>query len=162
MNLRHAVRALIMDEDDRTLLCRLVIPKPSGPIVVWAAPGGGVEQGETPLAALRRELYEEVGLAIDDDPPHVWHQEVVDPGHAPGYDGVVNDYFLVRTTVFQPRGAMSDEELAAENMTGLRWWRLAEIVGYDGSDVFSPRDLGTPLSALIAFGLPAGTVRLGL
>lgn len=91
----------------------------------------------------------------------MWHQNVVDPGHAPGYDGVVNDYFLVHTTAFQPRGAMSDEELAAENMTGLRWWRLAEIVGYDGPDVFSPRDLGSPLSALIAFGLPTGTVRLG-
>lgn len=61
MNLRHAVRALIMDEAERILLCRLVIPKPSGPIVVRAAPGGGVERGETLLAALRRELHEEGG-----------------------------------------------------------------------------------------------------
>jgi 8-oxo-dGTP diphosphatase len=39
-----------------------------------------VEPGETLLAALRRELHEEVGLAVDDDPVHVWHQEVVAPG----------------------------------------------------------------------------------
>lgn len=64
--------------------------------------------------ALRRELDEEVGLAVDTDPPHVWHQQVVAPGHATGYDGVVNDYFLVRTASFRPRGAMSDDELAAE------------------------------------------------
>ena len=56
--------------------------------------------------ALRRELREETGFVIDADPPHVWHQEVAVPGHADGYDGVVNDYFLVRTTRFDPRGAV--------------------------------------------------------
>jgi 8-oxo-dGTP diphosphatase len=50
-----------------------------------------------------------VGLTIDNDPAHVWHQEVV----APGYDGMVNDYFLVRATSFDPRGALSAGELTA-------------------------------------------------
>jgi 8-oxo-dGTP diphosphatase len=36
---------------------------------------------------------------------------------------VVNDYFLVRTASFIPRGAMSGDELAAENIDGFRWWR---------------------------------------
>lgn len=31
--------------------------------------------------------------AVGTDPPHVWHQKVVDPGDAVGYDGVVNGYF---------------------------------------------------------------------
>ena len=62
--------------------------------MVWATPGGGVEPGESLLAALRRELDEEVGLVLDHDPPHVWHQEVVRPGRFEGYDGVTNDYFL--------------------------------------------------------------------
>ncbi|GGL32243.1 NUDIX domain-containing protein [Planomonospora parontospora] len=162
VRLRRSVRAIILDEEDRILLCRFVIPKPAGTIVVWAAPGGGVEPGETALAALRRELREEVGLAVDADPPHVWRQEVVEPGHAVGYDGVVNDHFLIRTASFDPRGAMSDAELAAENLTGFRWWRLPEIADYRGPDLFSPRDLATPLAALITGGVPAGPVPLGL
>ncbi|MEV5008487.1 NUDIX domain-containing protein [Streptomyces sp. NPDC056159] len=162
VHLRRSVRAVVLDEGDRILLCRFVIPKPTGPIVVWAAPGGGVERGESVLAALRRELREEVGLAIDADPPHVWHQEVIDPAHAVGYDGVINDYFLVRTASFHPRGAMSDDKLAAENIDGFRWWRLPDIADYRGSDLFSPRDLATPLAALIAGGVPARAVPLGL
>ncbi|WP_435134671.1 hypothetical protein [Actinacidiphila sp. bgisy144] len=59
---------------------------------------------------------------LGDDPPHVWHQEVVAPGHAEGYDGVVNDHFLVRTADFRPRGALSDAQLAAEHISGLKWW----------------------------------------
>ncbi|WP_329327227.1 NUDIX hydrolase [Streptomyces luteogriseus] len=161
VNLRHSVRALILDEDDRLLLCRFAIPEPAG-TVVWAAPGGGIEPGETPLAALRRELLEEVGLAVSDDPPHVWHQEVVAPGHAAGYDGVVNDYFLVRTAGFEPRGTLSDAELAAENISGLEWWHPSDVARYDGPDLFSPRDLATPLTALITSGVPAGPVLLGL
>ncbi|MDH6129294.1 NUDIX domain-containing protein [Kitasatospora sp. GP82] len=161
VNLRRSVRAVVLDEDDRILLCRFAIPDPVG-TVVWAAPGGGVELGETPLAALRRELHEEIGLAIDTDPPHVWHQQVVAPGHASGYDGVVNDYFLVRTASFRPRGAMSDDELAAENIDGFRWWRLRDIADYRGSELFSPRDLASPLAALIAGGVPGRPVSLGL
>jgi 8-oxo-dGTP diphosphatase len=163
--LRHAVRAIILAEDDRVLLCRFSFPHPAvpdGATVVWAAPGGGVEPGELPLEALRRELHEETGLVVEADPPHVWHQEFAAPGLADGYDGIVNDYFLVRATRFDPRGALSDDDLAAELITGWRWWRLGDIADHGGPDVFSPRDLATPLAALIAGDLPVTPVLLGL
>jgi 8-oxo-dGTP diphosphatase len=162
VKLRHSVRAVILDEEDRVLLCRFAIPEPAGTVVVWAAPGGGVKPGETLLAALRRELLEEVGLDLDADPPHIWHRQVVAPGHAAGYDGVIHDFFLVRTASFQPRGLMSDDELARENIDGFRWWPPREIAGYRGSDLFSPRALATLLPALIAGGVPAAPVALGL
>jgi 8-oxo-dGTP pyrophosphatase MutT (NUDIX family) len=165
LRLRASVRAIIFDEDDRVLLCRFVVPHPAvpnGAQAVWSAPGGGIEPGEDGLSALRRELREETGLVTAADPPHVWHQVVVAADHPPGFDGLVNDYFLVRATRFEPRGELTDDQLAAEHLAGFRWWRLAEIAGYTGPDLFSPRDLATPLAELLASGTPSAPVTLGL
>jgi 8-oxo-dGTP pyrophosphatase MutT (NUDIX family) len=163
---RNAARAIILDEDDHVLLCRFVSPHPAvpnGAQAVWSTPGGGIEPGEDGLSALRRELREETGLITTTDPPHVWHQVITAADCPPGLDGMVNDYFLVRTTRFNPQGEFTDAQLATdEHLTGFRWWQLPEITTYPGPDLFSPRNLATPLTTLLTLGPPPTPITLGL
>lgn len=159
--LRRAVRALILDDADQVLLCRFSAPHPAvpdGADEVWAAPGGGVEPHESSLGALSRELREETGLVLQDRPPHVWHQEVLGDGHGEDCDGVMNDYFLVRATHFEPLGTLLEEGIRAEGISALRWWSLAEIRAAEV--LFSPRDLQRRLPPLIDGHIPTDPIPL--
>ena len=117
---------------------------------------------ESPLEALTRELDEELGLAVVDEPPHVWHQRVVAEGHAEGYDGVINDYYLIRTDNFTPIGSLGAEILRAENIARFRWWSVGELHTYRGDAVFGPRDLVALLEQLLSAGAPQVPLAIGL
>lgn len=56
---RVAAYALCVDEAGRVLLCRIAPSIVAGE--VWTLPGGGLEFGESPEAAVLRELSEETG-----------------------------------------------------------------------------------------------------
>ena len=54
--------AIIFDEEQRILLLEHVFRPDSG----WGMPGGFLNKGEQPEAALRRELREEIGVDLED------------------------------------------------------------------------------------------------
>jgi ADP-ribose pyrophosphatase YjhB (NUDIX family) len=159
-SLRPSARGLLVDPDGCVLLAEFDLPH----MQLWAVPGGGIEPGETSRDALRRELLEEVGFEVTGEPPFVWQRRVVVDAVVEGYDGVIEDHYLIRCERFEPRGALSDEELAAENVVSFRWWSAAEIrkstdarAGY-----FSPRYLGELLDDLLRDGPPEAPIELGL
>lgn len=57
------VAAALVDGDGRVLVQRRPPGKPMADL--WEFPGGKVEAGELPEAALCRELHEELGITID-------------------------------------------------------------------------------------------------
>jgi 8-oxo-dGTP diphosphatase len=59
---RIAAYGLIVQER-RILLCRIsnLLPKDAG---YWTLPGGGIDFGEAPVDAMRREVAEESGLVV--------------------------------------------------------------------------------------------------
>ena len=61
---RIAAYALIRDDIDRVLLCRLSKQVPQW-VGFWTLPGGGIEFGEHPEAAMVREVREETGFIVE-------------------------------------------------------------------------------------------------
>jgi 8-oxo-dGTP diphosphatase len=60
-HIKTSVVACIVDDDDNVLLTRRCIEPFCGE---WVMPGGKIDHGESILAALHREVREEVGLQI--------------------------------------------------------------------------------------------------
>lgn len=153
--LRDAVRAVVLDDLDRILLVRFQLADGG----LWATPGGGVEPGETPEATIRRELHEEVGLVNLDLGPIIWERTHEFP--FADFRGQRERFFLVRTPQFDVKPAFTKEDLAAEGLTGARWWTLAEI-RESRIERFAPRRLGRFLAELLKNGPPSGVRDTGV
>lgn len=60
---RHIVAAALVDQEGRVLVQQRPDDKEMGGL--WEFPGGKIEAGETPEAALARELREELDIIVD-------------------------------------------------------------------------------------------------
>ena len=152
--IRNAVRAVVVDTDDRVLLVRFELPGWTG----WATPGGGVSPGESDAEALRRELEEETGIGAIELGSLVWTRtHLLELGD---WDGQHERYYLVRTAPFEPAPALSREQLAREYVTDVRWWTLEQLEA--AGMEFAPRRLPALVRELHLHGPPAEPVDVGV
>lgn len=154
--MRQAARAVILDPADRILLVRFEFPDR----VLWACPGGGLEPEETHQRAVVRELVEEVGLEDVTIGPCIWTRRHEIPFLDGNWDGQEERFYLVRTDAFEPAPRFTPDQLAAEYVTGLRWWTQRELAV--ATMDFAPRRLPELLAELLATGPPAWTIETGV
>ena len=155
---RQAVRALLLDSDDRVALVRF--RDPSREVDFWATPGGGVEPGESDVEGLRRELAEETGLLDFDVGPCVW----IGADTFRWRSAVVaqqNRFYLVRVAPFELRPGLGHAGLLAEGVHEARWWTLDEIER--SVAVFEPPALARRLRELLLHnGAPHEPIDVGV
>lgn len=156
MRLRRAARAVVLDPAGRILLVRFEFPTRT----VWATPGGGIDEGESHEDAIRRELAEEIGLDEVELGPWIWTREHVFPFESGLWDGQVERFVLVRAPEFEPAPRFTVEQLAAEYVTALRWWTLAELEA--SGEEFAPRRLPELVAALLRDGPPGEPFDVGV
>ena len=125
MRKRQAARVFLFNPQGEILLVHFAIPRRGGHLFVfWAAPGGEIEDGETPVEAAHREIIEELGLDLSLEGP-VW----VDHNSFEYCNEIVdNTDFYFRAEC--PRDAPKLIGFTAEEikiMKEIRWWTVAEI-----------------------------------
>jgi 8-oxo-dGTP diphosphatase len=158
LNLREAVRALLLDDDGHLLLVRYEFPTAT----VWGLPGGGLEPDEDDIAGLRRELREELGLTDLVIGPHIWSREHVIP-MLTGHDGQRDRVYLVRMPRFDPVPLIGWEALRDEFVHEIRWWSVDEIAATETQRVlFMPRRLAQLASDVLEHGPPSSPIDAGV
>jgi TDG/mug DNA glycosylase family protein len=130
---RVAVRALVIDDDDRVLLVQY--RRPVSDETWWGTPGGGVDPGETDEQALARELREEIGLHEFELGPVLFEHVGAFPW-ARQLFRQMNKTYLVRVRDHEPRETI---DLSTEGVVDVRWWSRSELEATDAQ--FAPPDL---------------------
>lgn len=122
---RIGARVLLLDANDRVLLIHACDPHDRGHDW-WELPGGGLDEGEEPVDAARREVAEETGILLPAVGRKLWIRE--SRFHYKGRDHHRIDHvFLARITDTAPKVALKPTENEKAGLIERRWWSAAEL-----------------------------------
>ena len=149
----QSVRAVFLTPTGTVLLMRIAGRRGD----IWITPGGRIRPGESPMAALAREIAEETGLAEFHTSAEIWvrHASFV----ANGVEKQERErFYLVLSAPFEP--VISDLEPDERAIfREFRWWPIEEIAR--SKERFAPLRIGELLASLRRDGPPAFPVETG-
>ena len=112
---RIVVRAIVFDEEDKFYFVRAVRDDDFGKVTLIETSGGGVEENEKLLDAIKRELKEELGVEVD----VVCKIGVVSDYYNLIHRHNINNYFLCKVKSFGDKN-LTKEEMDDFHLSTLR------------------------------------------
>lgn len=143
---RAAARVLCFDPVGRLLMIRSHDPADRAKPPWWELPGGGIDPGERPEDACRRELREEVGMANVEMGPCVWVQRAQFTFAGWDFDQAERIHVATSDGVTDLPTHLEAFEAMAFEMT--KWWDIAELL--ESTEPTVPPRLREFLPAVIA------------
>jgi 8-oxo-dGTP pyrophosphatase MutT (NUDIX family) len=149
-DMRLGARVLVLDSWDRVLLIHARDPDEPGN-EWWELPGGGIDPGETPQTAARRELAEETGILAGELGPCLWTRETRFRYRGRSHHRRETVYL---TRIYHPAPALTPRHTPNEEagLLGHHWWSQSELERFHGR--LLPPSLPRLLAALLADELP--------
>ncbi len=145
--MRLSSKGFLVDPAGRLLLLDSADPGEPG-LRWWELPGGGVEQGETEVDALVREVREETGLSVDPAAvgPLLWTQESTFTWRGERHVTRCHGRVVRVTDLTATPPVLSGAEVGT--ILGQRWWTPAELTAYAGRTY--PTGVATLLPRVLA------------
>jgi len=115
MNIRNEVQGVIFDQKDRKLVMLVQKKDRRAAILHWRLLKGGVNEGETEVDALRREILEETGLK---------NIKIMNQVH--NYEFVFNDVRHTVSSFLVEANSKDTVRLQESELAGYAWMQLED------------------------------------
>lgn len=126
MSTRKSARAIVLNKQNQIFLFRYTFDFFAEKQSVWITPGGGLEEGESFEDALKRELFEEMGIELTEPLPFVFYRTPLYELKSGETVRSEERFYLVYCDEESfSYGGWSESE--TRRMTAGKWWSIEEI-----------------------------------
>ncbi len=147
---RNAVRVVLIDKSSSILLISTRDGSNPDFIKSWELPGGGIQEGESHVEAIMREVYEETGFKINPQfiSEPLWFRDVYYSYRGERrlqHESISTAYI----NCYKPRVNNDNREpFELEDHLDFHWWSVDELIS-ETVEIFYPRSLPRHINKLI-------------
>lgn len=138
MKVRKSSRVIVLNKENRIFLFQYQFDYLADNKAIWITPGGSLEDGESFKDALKRELFEELGVQITEPCQEIYYRNPIYTMKSGEVIQSVEKFFLV---------TLDNESFSFEHWTESekkrmlvgKWWSMEEIL--QSEDEFFTTDI---------------------
>lgn len=152
MQTRKSSRAIVLNKFNQIFLFKYRFDYLADGDTIWITPGGSLEEDESFEDALKRELFEEMGVQLDKECLEIYYRNPLYTLKSGEVVQSIEKFFLVYLEDEQFSYAnWSDSE--KKRMLEGKWWSIEEI--QQSEDMFFAKDIIRILTELLNNRIPS-------